>query len=201
MSYLSDPVSDLDPRRAAILEAAFDTFCRYGFRRSAMEDIARAAGLSRAALYLHFANKSDIYRSLITQYFKVTELRAAAALQPGMAPDAALAAFFSAKAGPELEAMFASPHGQELIDTNADTSADIVMEGERRIAAVLARWLAAERDAGRLRFPDTAEDTARMIVAAQSGIKSPRAGLEAYRADAARLARLLGRGMEIEDDP
>lgn len=201
MTYLTELVADLDPRRAAILEAAFDTFCRYGFRRSAMEDIARAAGLSRAALYLHFANKSDIYRSLIAHYFAVTELRAEAALQPGMAPTAALAAFFGAKAGPELEAMYASPHGQELIDTNAATSADIVMEGEKRIAGILARWLAAERDAGRLRLADPAEDTARMIVAAQSGIKSPHAGLDAYRADAARLARLLGRGMEIGDDP
>lgn len=188
-------LTDLDPRRAAILGAAFETFCRYGFRRTAMEDIARAAGLSRAALYLHFANKQDIYRSLIQHYFTVTEARAAAALSPGMEPQAALAAFFAAKAGPEIAAMFASAHGQELLDANAATAADIVTEGEARIAAILAAWLRAEADAGRLSLPDTAEATAATLVAALAGLKTPGAGIEGYRAAAARLAALAGRGL------
>jgi AcrR family transcriptional regulator len=195
MPPLADPLPELDPRRAAILGAAFDTFCRYGFRRTAMEDIARAAGLSRAALYLHFANKPDIYRSLIQHYFMVTASRAAAALQPGMAPEPALAAFFAAKAGPELEAMFASPHGQELLDANTATAADIVRAGESRIAAVLAAWLHTEAAAGRLTLPDTAAATASTLVAALSGLKTPSAGIAGYRAAAARLAVLAGRGL------
>ena len=194
--FLSDePLADLDPRRAAILGAAFATFCRYGFRRTAMEDIARAADLSRAALYLHFANKQDIYRSLIRHYFTVTEARARAALRPGMDPEAALLAFFTAKAGPELEAMFASPHGEELLDANVATSADIVHEGEGRIADILAGWLRTEQAAGRIKLPDSAETVAATLVAALAGLKSPAAGIAAYRAGAARLAALIGRGL------
>lgn len=49
--------------------AAFETFRAYGFRRTSMEDIAKAAGMSRAALYLHFRNKEDIQRSMTVAYY------------------------------------------------------------------------------------------------------------------------------------
>src|SRR5581483_4919217 len=48
----------------AILAAAFARFTHYGFRRTSMEDIADEAGVSRAALYLHFRNKEELFRSL-----------------------------------------------------------------------------------------------------------------------------------------
>lgn len=200
MFQSAEPLSEHDPRRIAILGAAFETFCRYGFKRSTMDDIARAAGLSRAALYLHFANKQDIYRSLIGYYFTVTEVRAREALVPGLAPEKALAAFFAAKAGPELEAMFASAHGEELIDANANTSADIVQAGEKQIAHVLADWLEEEARAGHVALPGAARDVAETIVAALAGLKSPRAGIEAFRTDATRLAALLGRGLATRRD-
>lgn len=189
--------SDLDPRRAAILGAAFDCFRQYGFRRTAMEDIARAAGLSRAALYLHFANKQDIYRSLIRQYYAATDARIRAALMPAMAPEAALGAVFAAKAGPELEAMYNSPHGEELIDVNTHAGADIVQQGEARIAGILANWLQAEADAGRIALPDEPEALAQTMIAALAGIKNPDAGIDAFRAASARLATLLGRGLRM----
>jgi len=189
------PGAPTDARRLAILEAGFDCFCRYGYRRTAMEDIARAAGLSRAALYLHFANKTDIYRSLIRHYFAVTETRVRDALHPGMEPVAALSAVFAAKAGPELAAMYGSPHGEELLDLNAATSADIVQQGEDRIATVLAEWLAGEAVQGRVALPDEAGAVARTVIAALKGLKDPGAGIEGYRRGAARLAAILGRGL------
>src|SRR5262245_65781694 len=50
--------------RERIHHAAFILFCRYGFKRTSMEDIAAEAGLSRAALYLQFRNKEDIFCDL-----------------------------------------------------------------------------------------------------------------------------------------
>ena len=50
--------------RERILGAAFVRFARYGFRRTSMEDIAGEAGVSRAALYLQFRNKEEIFKSL-----------------------------------------------------------------------------------------------------------------------------------------
>jgi AcrR family transcriptional regulator len=49
-------------RRGAILDAAFNTFCRYGYRKTSMEDVARAAEISRQALYGHFPDRDALFR-------------------------------------------------------------------------------------------------------------------------------------------
>lgn len=52
-----------DPRRRRLLEAALTVFTRYGFRKSSMDEVARAAQVSRQGLYLHFATKEEIFRA------------------------------------------------------------------------------------------------------------------------------------------
>jgi AcrR family transcriptional regulator len=52
-----------------ILAAARAVFARSGFAQTRMEDIAREAGLSKAALYLYFDSKDDVVSALLTQYF------------------------------------------------------------------------------------------------------------------------------------
>lgn len=51
-------------RRAEIMDAAKILFRIKGFSETTMEDIAREAELSPAALYLYFKNKDEIYGSL-----------------------------------------------------------------------------------------------------------------------------------------
>ncbi|MEX2598856.1 MAG: helix-turn-helix domain-containing protein, partial [Dehalococcoidia bacterium] len=46
--------------RNKILEAALRLLTERGFYGVGMEEVARAAGISRQALYLHFASKSDL---------------------------------------------------------------------------------------------------------------------------------------------
>jgi len=50
-----------EPRRRRLLEAALATFARFGFRKTSMEEVARAAHVSRQGLYLHFATKEDLF--------------------------------------------------------------------------------------------------------------------------------------------
>lgn len=195
MSALPALSATHDPRRAVILGAAFEAFCRYGVRRTTMDDIARATGQSRTALYLHFPNKQAICRALVAHYFDATEARMRAALVPGLDPVAALAAAFAAKAGPEMAAMLESPHGEELVDANTAAAADIVQDGEGRVAAVLAEWLAVEGGAGRIRLDDPPDALAQTLIAALAGLKTPARGYDAYRDGAQRLATVVGRGL------
>lgn len=175
---------DLDPRRAAILGAAFDSFARYGFRRTTMEDIARATGLSRAALYLHFQNKQDILRSLTQYYFDATEARMRLALDPANKPKHALAAAFEAKFGPEMQVLLDSPHGAELLDEKHSQSADIIAAGEARLARLLADWLRRETASGRIAPGALGNDPdllAQTMIAALAGAKmaaNPRAAIQ-----------------------
>ena len=54
-----------DTRQSALLEAAVGVFARYGFRKTSMEEVARAAGVSRQGLYLQFANKEELFRKAL----------------------------------------------------------------------------------------------------------------------------------------
>jgi Bacterial regulatory proteins, tetR family. len=163
-----------------------------------MEDIARAAGVSRAALYLHYRNKQDIFRSLVQGYFEMAETRMRAALQPGLAPELALDAAFAAKLGPEMMPLIESPHGEELIDANFATAADIVEAAEARLGMLIAGWLQAEAQAGRLSLAEYDGDAAvlaQTMVAALAGVKHQAGSYETLRASMSRLARLFGRGL------
>jgi AcrR family transcriptional regulator len=50
--------------RARILAAASDLFAAKGFSDVSMQDVARAAGVTKAALYYHFTDKSDLYTTV-----------------------------------------------------------------------------------------------------------------------------------------
>ncbi|NTE48077.1 TetR/AcrR family transcriptional regulator [Rhizobium pusense] len=52
-------------RNEKVVLAAEDVFVRYGFARTTMGDIARAAGISRPALYLLFPDKETIFARVI----------------------------------------------------------------------------------------------------------------------------------------
>jgi AcrR family transcriptional regulator len=72
---------DLDPtdsRQAALLDAAVGVFARYGFRKTSMEEVARAAGVSRQGLYLQFANKEELFRKAL-EHSLSSQLNAAVA--------------------------------------------------------------------------------------------------------------------------
>lgn len=52
-------------RPAEILDAALHLFVEKGFKATKMEDIARAAGVTKGTPYLYFENKEDIFKAVI----------------------------------------------------------------------------------------------------------------------------------------
>lgn len=55
-------------RRAQILKAAQSCFGKTGYHKTKMDDIVRASGLSKGALYWHFKSKDEIFLALFDQY-------------------------------------------------------------------------------------------------------------------------------------
>lgn len=176
-------------RQDAILDAAFQTFAAYGYKRTAMDDIARAAGMSRTALYLHFRSKEDIFRSLALRYFDQALIEMAAALnRPGQTMEQALFNSFVAKDGKFMEAVLSTPHGSELLDAGFAVSLDLALAGEARMMRLVADWLDAQGvppDLG----PGAA--VAGTLFAALKGLKSSATSLDDLRLGEARLARLI----------
>src|ERR1700749_2670421 len=72
---MTEPSDSGAARRAALLGAAAGVFLRYGVKKTSMDDLARAAGLSRQGLYLHFATKEALFKEALLQL--VATIRAA----------------------------------------------------------------------------------------------------------------------------
>lgn len=195
-----DPVtlSPPDDRRGAILEAAFATLCRYGTRRTSMEDIAREAGMSRAALYLHFRNKDDIIKSLAAHYFAKAINDLKSVLQVGGDLRQVMRAGLDASGGEAFGAMLASPHGQELLDTKLSVSAAEARAGEEALKAIWVEWFDREAAAGRLTLETTGGDARAMaesLFGAWHGFKAGGLTPDSYAQGLDRIAAIFARAL------
>jgi AcrR family transcriptional regulator len=56
---------EADPVTTAILDAAVAEFERYGFRRVAVDDVARRAGVSRMTIYRRFGGRDELVTAVI----------------------------------------------------------------------------------------------------------------------------------------
>jgi AcrR family transcriptional regulator len=57
-----------DERRAAILDSALEVFARHGYRGASIDDIAAAAGISKALIYEHFPSKRHLHMALLERH-------------------------------------------------------------------------------------------------------------------------------------
>jgi len=69
-----------EERRTGILDAALAVFSQSGYHPASIDDIARAAGVSKALIYDHFASKQELYADLIARNARELTQRIAAAL-------------------------------------------------------------------------------------------------------------------------
>ncbi|MBH1985401.1 MAG: helix-turn-helix transcriptional regulator [Burkholderiales bacterium] len=178
-----------------ILDAALAVFCRYGYRKTSMLDIAQAADMSRAALYLHFKNKEDVFRAGSERAHASVMAQVAAALAQSVPVftriETALLAFQQGL----MADISASAHGQELFDVNMTLAADITLSARASLAASLAGALEQAEAAGDIalrRVDATAAQVAALLVASMDGIKHTQGGGEALRQGIALQMRVLG---------
>ena len=187
----------IEPRQATILLAAFEAFRLYGYKRVSMEDIARGAGMSRAALYQYYRNKQDIFRSILTAYFEMATEGLREALDGAPDLETAFTGAFEAQGGEIMEALMASPHGDEFMDEQTSSAADVVEKGKEAMAAMMGDWLgrmvaAGKADAAAVGDPLTC---ARTMLDALHAQKRPGVAYADALAAMRRLALLFARGL------
>jgi AcrR family transcriptional regulator len=56
--------------RALLLDAAEEVFAEKGFTPASLDDIARAAGYTKGAIYKHFATKEDLFLAVSDRYWR-----------------------------------------------------------------------------------------------------------------------------------
>ena len=185
-------------RREAILDAAFERFARYGYRRTSLGDIAEAAGVSRPALYHYFKNREDVFGALSLRINKgVVEAVTAAAGQPGDT-EARLTGVVEARVGWAFDLLHASEHGRELIDEKNRICAAAGIDANARFAALLAAILAKGEARGEVSLAATgmsAEEASRLLIDSLEGAIARETSEPAARNRVRVLARLFVGGL------
>ena len=137
-----------DEKRKRILECAFDVVLRYGYQRMTMDDVAKACGMSRPALYLQFKNKGEIYQAIATEMMG----RALATAQSelvgsGSMEDRLFAAIKSGILDP-MDVLHTTAHGAELLDMKHQLAGDVIADWRSKKAAMIATALDASGISG-----------------------------------------------------
>lgn len=188
--------------RERIQRAAFVRFSRYGFRRTSMEDIASEAGVSRAALYLQFRNKEEIFVSLAQQLQDQALADAATALAADAPLVERVRSAIQAKSLHLIEITLGSPHGSELLDETNRLCGDLIADTERRFTEQLTRVFrraAQTRDIDLQAVQLTATEAAQLLLRSVKGLKGPGVTVEDYRKGLASLVRVFVAGLRRQD--
>jgi len=181
-------------RRRRVLDAAVETFWRFGFRKTSMDEVARAADISRQGLYFYFGSKEDLFREAMRKWLE--DKLAAASLRlaaPDTAIEAKLASAMDEWTGRNIGAfssdasdIFEKKNGALLGTLFADYNAAFL---EKLTAAVAASPLAARLEA----IGFTAADLAQTLASCGGGLKYMAKSREDFSRRVTIAVRLLCR--------
>jgi AcrR family transcriptional regulator len=160
-----------EQRRALIVAAAAEEFGRRGHRDARMEDIARAAGITKAVLYDHFESKGALHAEVVTR--ASDELVATVAAAVGEAGDSEsrfraglLAGFRVIAQRPDVRTLLLGEPGADARVAKAS------MRAQRKARTAMAALYLSEPDflAGHPRRRERAEHVAQGGIGTINGL-------------------------------
>jgi AcrR family transcriptional regulator len=172
-------VEPIDARQLAVLDAAVAVFARFGFRKASMDEVARAAGVSRQGLYLQFANKEELFRKTLEHSLNIQLNAAVAALARQDGLEVRIIAACDAWSGRFVGSL--GSDAADLMCASTSLAATTLTRYEAEIELALARAIADSPLNG---FCTTAglspADLARTLHATARGLKQSSATREEF---------------------
>ncbi len=131
-----------DARRRRLLDAALTAFFRHGFRKTSMDEVARAAQVSRQALYLHFSTKEELFRATVLHLLEGSQRAATEALSDGSQPlEARLVRAFDECVGRFVGQLGAG--AADLAEVSSSLVGPLIADSEEQLVDAVARALRA----------------------------------------------------------
>jgi AcrR family transcriptional regulator len=192
---MAEPTEIPSARQTAILEAALSVFSRYGLKKTSMDDLARAAGLSRQGLYLHYSTKEALFRAAVLHV--VGAMRAAG--ESALGDESSEVEVRLSRAYEAMHAVFiGTAHGEhmtELMAAAAELLGPVVPELEEGIIASVAALLRKSGVAARWKAAGiSAKDLAVQLDLTSRGLKHSAKDVAEYRAKMGIATRMICRG-------
>lgn len=159
-----------EARRLRILEAAAQCFARDGFSRTRIDDVAAAAGVSRALVYTHFASKEQLARQVQEHMLEEWSLAVDRAIGEAGSASQALRAWLrvnlaDTRRRPLLTAILAERAAWVLVGWE-DAARRAMAEWRDKLVGLLDRGIAS----GEFRDDLDVESTAEVLRAMQVGM-------------------------------
>lgn len=146
VSRPSSTVADT-PRRDAVLDSALVTFARFGYRKTSMEEVARAAHISRPGLYFLFTSKDDLFRAAVTRSLEADIAAVERVLADTARPlTERLLESFDRWAGRYIGQL--TRDVASVIEDNPDLLGTIVETTPRRFGELITAAIAADQERG-----------------------------------------------------
>ena len=198
---MAGDVSEISGKSQTILDAADRLFARFGYRRTAMDDVAAEAGVAKGTLYLYFDSKTALFRAIQARNVALAESLCDAAEARGGTLAELVFGQLDAWYGMTLDRYGSFDQLPELSAARASVSGDIAEAADRAYEARLKRLIEAAvvRDEASLMAADL--DAARavsVLLAAARGAKSvggKAAEPNSYRASLRQIAQIFAAAM------
>jgi len=161
-----------------ILDAALRVFRRHGFRRSSIEQVAAAAGLTRQGLYHHFQSKEALFRAVIEALYDGALAAEIAASDVAEKAGKSLADILASQVNARLRHLIGSfdgsPHIEELFSEHLALGHDLYQKYAKAYAGQIVATIERVRRRQRLVLAPgmDAGALARLIEMAMHGVKS-----------------------------
>ncbi|RST88418.1 TetR/AcrR family transcriptional regulator [Aquibium carbonis] len=186
-------------KRTRILDGAVKAFLACGYQRTTMDDIARAAEMSRPSLYLQFRNKADIYRAIAMDMvdWSVETVQQAMARQEPL-PDRLRNALENGVFA--LHDRFGgSPHAAAMMDMKSSLAGDLITEWKNRLCTIFTAAIAKDAREGNIELAErdlSPEILASLLLDGLEGIKMRIADPDEQRRAARGLVRVVVLALE-----
>lgn len=152
-------------RRGVVLISALATFARFGYRKTSMDEVARAARISRPGLYFLFESKEVLFRAAIVRALDDDLADVERTLgESSVALGDRLLEAFDRWAGRYIGSL--SGDIWAVIDDNPDLLGDVVVDRPQRFSALITSVL---ESSGRSAAASAA--LAQTLISASIGIK------------------------------
>jgi AcrR family transcriptional regulator len=161
-------------KRGLIVSAAIEVFINYGFKKTSMDDIARAAGMSRPALYQVFRNKTEIFRAASLSLLDMLGHQSRTAFESDKPFAERLYDSLDSSILSLHRKIDATPHGAELMGVNEEVASDIEEKWCEQMVGAIASGISAAEAAGEIALGPLGTDAkavATVVMQAMEGMK------------------------------
>ena len=188
-------------RGSGILLVARRIFLSYGFKRTSMMDIARAAELSRAGLYRYYSSKEELFREVVVDLHESllaqAEAEAVRAQERGI--EATLVSIFDAYIGEFVREYGGLPHNEELYEVGGRLCGDVLTKSRQRLLHSVANVLRQAARRGEIQVA-SASRAATLLHASVSGLKQLPPGKGGFSKDLRDLVNLFVQGLAVRSE-